>query len=107
MNCVTCGACCATFRVSFYWTEADPFNGGTVPSEMTSKISPYFVAMNGTNQPNPRCIALSGEIGQQVSCDIYEKRSTTCREFEAGSVDCLKARLKHGITDDVIPIQVA
>ncbi|GGF62132.1 YkgJ family cysteine cluster protein [Alteromonas lipolytica] len=107
MNCVSCGACCATFRVSFYWTEADPFTGGTVPEELTAKISPYIVAMEGTNQPVPRCVALTGKIGQQVSCDIYENRSSTCREFAAGSADCLKARLKHGITDDVIPIQVA
>ena len=107
LSCVDCGACCATFRVSFYWAEADPFTGGTVPAELTTKISPNLVSMEGTNQPNPRCVALTGEIGQQVSCSIYEKRSSTCREFEAGSVDCLKARLKHGISDDIIPIQVA
>ncbi|RBD09468.1 YkgJ family cysteine cluster protein, partial [Xanthomonas oryzae pv. oryzae] len=22
--CLTCGACCAYFRVSFHWSEADP-----------------------------------------------------------------------------------
>ena len=102
LSCVDCGACCATFRVSFYWAESDPFAGGSVPAELTTKISPNLVSMAGTNQPDPRCVALTGEIGKQVSCSIYEQRSSTCREFEAGSADCLKARLKHGITDDVI-----
>ena len=25
--CLTCGACCAHFRVSFHWSEADPDQG--------------------------------------------------------------------------------
>ncbi|RBD00840.1 YkgJ family cysteine cluster protein, partial [Xanthomonas oryzae pv. oryzae] len=25
--CLTCGACCAYFRVSFHWSEADPALG--------------------------------------------------------------------------------
>ena len=105
--CITCGACCATYRVSFYWAEADPFTGGTVPAEMTEKISPTRVAMKGTNQPQPRCVALVGELGGNIGCSIYEQRSSTCREFDYGTAECMKARLKHGITDDVIPIIAA
>ncbi|MEC7468473.1 MAG: YkgJ family cysteine cluster protein [Pseudomonadota bacterium] len=107
LSCVNCGACCASFRVSFYWSEADPFTGGTVPTELTEKISPTRVAMKGTNRPQPRCDALQGDIGQQVACGIYAQRSSTCREFEAGSAQCLKARFKHGITSDQIPIVAA
>jgi len=30
--CLSCGACCAAFRVSFYWREADGGeSGGAVP----------------------------------------------------------------------------
>ena len=29
--CMTCGACCIFFRVSFYWSEADDA-GGTIPT---------------------------------------------------------------------------
>jgi Fe-S-cluster containining protein len=39
--------------------------------------------MKGTNQSNPRCIALQGVIGERVSCMIYERRSSVCREFDA------------------------
>ncbi|EER5964904.1 YkgJ family cysteine cluster protein, partial [Escherichia coli] len=37
--CMTCGACCAFFRVSFYWAEADDA-GGKVPVSLTEQISP-------------------------------------------------------------------
>ncbi len=79
--CLTCGACCAFARVSFYWGEADDAPGGSVPVDLTEDITPFYRAMRGTNQKNPRCIALQGEIGQNIHCSIYEKRPTPCRDF--------------------------
>jgi Fe-S-cluster containining protein len=79
--CESCGACCAYFRVSFYWGELDSADGGIVPEEMSEDISPFFQAMKGTNQKQPRCVALQGEPGRQVHCNIYEKRSSSCRDF--------------------------
>lgn len=79
--CLKCGACCTFYRVSFYWSEADPDQGGIVPPEFTEPLPPYCACMRGTNQPHPRCAALRGRIGDQVSCSIYSLRSTTCREF--------------------------
>ena len=79
--CHKCGACCAAYRVSFYWVEADPNQGGIVPPEMTEALPPHLVCMRGTNQHQPRCVALRGRIGDQVSCSIYNLRSSTCREF--------------------------
>ena len=96
-HCVECGACCASFRVSFYWGETTDHEVGTVPTELTTPVSPYHVCMKGTSQKPVRCIALDGTIGKQVSCSIYEQRSSTCREFTAGSEDCAKARKIHGL----------
>ncbi|PKO12455.1 MAG: hypothetical protein CVU39_23965 [Chloroflexi bacterium HGW-Chloroflexi-10] len=79
--CLTCGACCAHFRVSFHWSEADTEQGGVVPPEMTEDVTPFFVSMRGTNQKKSRCIALMGHIGQKTSCAIYEKRPSPCRDF--------------------------
>ncbi|EJF2880940.1 YkgJ family cysteine cluster protein, partial [Escherichia coli] len=42
--CMTCGACCAFFRVSFYWAEADDA-GGTIPARLTEQISPFHRCM--------------------------------------------------------------
>jgi Fe-S-cluster containining protein len=79
--CLKCGACCGAFRVSFYWSESDSDQGGSVPAEMTESLPPYLVCMRGTNQPHPRCTALRGRIGDLVSCSIYTLRSSTCRDF--------------------------
>lgn len=101
--CLDCGACCAFFRVSFYWGETTDSPAGTVPATLTTPISPHHVAMCGTNQSNPRCVALKGEIGQLVHCSVYDKRSSTCREFKASwedglhSPDCDKARARYGL----------
>lgn len=79
--CMTCGACCAHFRVSFYWGESDPQQGGSVPPSLTEEVTPFRRCMRGTNQAAPRCVALTGEIGRTVACSIYADRPTPCREF--------------------------
>lgn len=100
--CLSCGACCAHFRVSFFWGEAQSA-GGYVPDECITVINPTFVAMTGTHCKPARCVALVGEIGQQVHCTIYAERSTTCQNFHASwqqgehNPDCDAARLAHGL----------
>ena len=96
-DCQTCGACCAYFRISFYWAETDAHPLGQVPQDMTKAISPHYVAMQGSTTKPPRCVALAGDIGQSVACTIYEKRSSTCRAFEMGSDGCFKTRKAHGL----------
>lgn len=101
--CITCGACCAYFRASFYWAEAEPATGGTVPPETTEKLNDFFVVMKGTDQKNPRCIALEGTIGECVSFAISEKHPSACREFELSWQNgkpherCDKARIAWGL----------
>jgi len=80
--CLSCGACCAHFRVSFYWAEADDAPGGIVPSALTEKVNSHLRCMAGTRSKPARCVALDGEVGKQVSCTIYELRPTPCREFD-------------------------
>ena len=100
--CMTCGACCAYFRVSFYWAEADDA-GGLVPSALTEPLTPFLRCMSGTNQRQSRCTALSGEIGESVHCTIYHQRPSPCREFamsgEGGELNeaCDRARARYGL----------
>jgi Fe-S-cluster containining protein len=100
--CLTCGACCAFYRASFYWAETDDA-GGTVPVELTEKLNDFRRVMRGTNQPHPRCVALVGTIGQSIYCSIYDIRSSVCREFpvawENGQPNegCDKARSAWGL----------
>ena len=101
--CLTCGACCATFRVSFYWGEAEASLGGVVPIELTEKLNDFRRVMRGTNQPRPRCIALEGDVGHCVTCTIYPTRPTPCRDFPVSwsngeaNEECDKARSAWGL----------
>jgi Fe-S-cluster containining protein len=101
--CLTCGACCAYYRASFYWGETTLAPGGTVPAELTNKLNDFRCVMRGTEGPHPRCIALLGEIGKEVRCSIYDLRSSVCRDFPFSwdnnihNERCDKARLAWGL----------
>lgn len=90
--CLRCGACCATYRVSFYWAEAAERG---LPDELFEQASPWHACMAGTGQPEPRCRALAGEIGASVSCLVYQHRPSPCRELQPGEDKCNRARVKH------------
>lgn len=96
-SCQQCGACCATYRVSFYWAETDAHPAGSVPHGLTVAVSPHHAAMRGTESKPARCVALDGEVGCSVACSIYAQRSSTCREFDAGTSRCNDARARHGL----------
>ena len=59
--------------------------------------------MIGTDQKNPRCIALKGVIGESSVCGIYENRPNCCRIFKASfenglnNVSCDEARAGKGL----------
>lgn len=95
--CQDCGACCAHYRVSFYWGESDAHPGGTVPRHLTIPVTPYRLAMRGTDSAPVRCAALEGDVGGRVGCTIYPLRSSTCRDFAAGTPECDKARHACGL----------
>jgi Fe-S-cluster containining protein len=94
--CTTCGACCANFRVDFSVYELDEM-GGSVPSGLTVEVNGSTCRMRGTDHVPIRCAALTGTLGQQVACGIYEWRPSPCREFEEGSDACHRARARHGL----------
>lgn len=101
--CLSCGACCAAFRVAFHWSEADAALGGGVPEALTEKLDPHRVLMRGTRAPPVRCVALAGEVGRAASCGIYALRPSPCRELQAAwehgepSPQCDRARQHHGL----------
>ena len=92
--CLTCGACCGAFRVSFYWAEAEVRG---LPEPATEKVNPWLSCMAGTNAERPRCAALEGTIGREVACRVYAARPSPCREVEPGDDKCRRARALHGL----------
>lgn len=102
--CVQCGACCASFRVSFHAKEVELLgNLWQVPSSMIEKSGEVYT-MKGTDEKHrPACKALDGTIGKKVGCNIYSNRPSPCRNFLASYEDgihrprCDEARRKHGL----------
>ncbi len=94
--CTTCGACCACFRVDFSVHETQAM-GGSVPDGLAAAVNDTLARMRGTDHSPPRCAALSGKVGRQATCGIYEWRPSPCREFEEGSDACARARQRHGL----------
>lgn len=52
-----------------------------MPPDLTEDLSGFWRCMLGTNQDHPRCVALQGAVGTLVSCAIYERRPSPCRDF--------------------------
>jgi Fe-S-cluster containining protein len=92
--CLRCGACCAAFRVSFYWAEAEERG---LPPELTERVNGHLLCMRGTWATRPRCIALQGEVGRTVHCSAYDHRPGPCREVQPGDERCARARARNGL----------
>lgn len=97
--CFACHACCRHYRVSFYHGELDCQPGGQVPADMAVPITPFLVAMRGTERGHGACIALQPD----GRCGIYARRPSPCREFrvleEDGrfSAECRRLRTLYGV----------
>lgn len=104
--CLSCGACCQHFRVSFYAGEMDVVRPGGVPSDLVSQtpVAPMIACMKGTESGGGRCVALLGEPGQPgIGCAIYLSRPTPCREYPVWgddgepNADCQRLRAGLGL----------
>lgn len=74
------------------------------PEIYVTQLDENTAAMRGTLEQRIRCIALSGNIGTEVQCSIYNNRPTCCRKFQASYENgernkrCDKARMAKGLT---------
>lgn len=70
---------------------------------MTIRLGEHVRIMAGTEGPPGRCVALEGRIGHHVTCSIYDRRGSLCREFNPTNPDgepndaCDEARRAHGL----------
>lgn len=74
-----------------------------MPAAKTERLGPLMACMAGTNSATPHCTALTGVVGQQVQCIVYDQRPSPCREVEPGDDKCIRARARHGLA----PLAVA
>ena len=101
--CLSCGACCAAFRVDFHREDlASPGKCG-VAEALTVPLTATLRRMRGTDEAPPRCVALEGDVGSAVRCMIHEQRPGPCRDFAPyaplgiGDDACDRARRRHGL----------
>ena len=103
LACLSCGACCAAFRVDFHCTDLATLDSAGVPVKLAVPLTATLVRMRGTDEVPPRCIALEGEVGKSVACTIYERRPGPCRDFAPyaplgiGDDACDRSRRRHGL----------
>jgi Fe-S-cluster containining protein len=67
--------------------------------EALDLIPARYVAADerGMRCEDNRCSALSGRIGVNTSCMVYDVRPDVCRACLPGDHACLTARAAHGI----------
>jgi len=88
-DCVACGACCA-------YSESWPaFIGDRDGEGISNELIDFAHAR--MQSYGHRCAALVGEIGRRAECSVYANRPLVCREFQAGSEDCLMVRRSFGL----------
>lgn len=108
--CLTCGACCAAFRVDFHCSELES-EGGRVPDGVADVYGADMARMRGTDYARPRCVALVGQVGVNARCVIYSERPSPCREFaplaEIGlfAEACNRARMQNGLSPLAVETQ--
>lgn len=97
-DCQTCGACCHGLDVLLTDAEADQFEGDPRLVALTTLYrrpgAPALRFMK-RHRDTDRCVALDGPLHANA-CRIYAQRPTLCREFAAGSPDCIAARARFG-----------
>lgn len=94
--CLTCGACCQSYRVEFAIYELDDMVG-RVPAALTEPVKGNTCRMRGTGEVPIRCVALQGTVGESVGCSIYSHRPSPCQDLQEGSYSCDKARQRNGL----------
>lgn len=90
-DCQSCGACCAYAPDWPRFSTEEDAELDRIPLELVA------ADQSGMRCEGNRCAALSGEVGKQTACGIYEIRPHVCRACMPGDDDCLMARAAHGL----------
>ena len=99
LDCLTCGACCregSDGRILVPEQDIVRWRRTGRGDIADGLVEGHFSEMAFPATAEGACIYLGAEAGPNA-CAIYPIRGTTCREFEAGSAQCLSYRRARGI----------
>ena len=89
--CQSCGACCAYSSNWPRFSTEDDAALNLIPEKFVND------KQSGMRCDGDRCSALSGRIGVETSCGIYDVRPEVCRTCMPGDAECDMARRKWGL----------
>ena len=106
-DCQACGACCCNTQRNIATKDRDYVE--VQPTDelfkqrkdllkqlaVRNEAGVWHLKLVGEEQ---RCVALDGDLGEGVGCEIYALRPSGCRRVEAGDEECLRARRAHGFS---------
>ncbi len=91
LDCQFCGACCGS-AFSEVVVESEELFRKKHPELLTWTRVGWVMDRDGVD-----CVVLKRTVGA-CTCTLYEDRPQTCRDFQSGTEDCLKARRKYGFS---------
>jgi len=97
-DCQKCGACCSN-PLDPKWIEVTEEDAKHISDDLLQPGDMHKYAMK--QNPNGRCVALEGEIGQSCGCTIYPNRPAICRAVQPHDNICNDLRQIHKISDSV------
>jgi len=96
LDCQACGACCCNSAENkaerfIDYVEVKPRDALSRRAQLVR----HLCVVNASGETHlkligreQRCIALGGDVGVRVSCQIYPVRPQPCRTVEPGSDEC-------------------
>lgn len=98
LDCLQCGACCFQRPGTILVPEQDLVRFKRAGrDDILAELEPGHFSHMAFKMNDAGCCVFHGVPGEPHACRIYEDRGTTCREFEAGSQQCLEFRRDRGI----------
>ena len=89
--CQSCGACCAYSNSWPRFSTEDDAALDRIPEKFVNE------RQSGMRCDGDRCAALSGQVGIDTSCVVYDVRPEVCRTCMPGDAECDLARRKWGL----------
>jgi Fe-S-cluster containining protein len=98
LDCLACGACCFQRPGTIFVSDADLVRWKRARrDDILAQVEPgHFSQMAYRMAANGACVH-HGTDREPHACRIYAERGDTCRDFEAGSPQCLEFRRDRGI----------
>jgi Fe-S-cluster containining protein len=98
-ECVTCGVCCNFALIAPVSREDSERHGEYVEITLDGWDGNAIAVDRALkrNEETGSCLHLGGELGHEVSCQIYDRRPQVCHDFDAGSDRCHEYRRMYGV----------